>query len=138
MRKTLRGWVLCARGQGLIEYALILALVAVSLVSVLLLLRNSTGTAYSGVQTHLDQAVACDGSPACVAGQTGGTESGDNSGGGTVSGPSNGGQSGGSPSGGNGNGNNGKGNGKGNNGNGNGNGGGNGSNGQGGGQGNNP
>ena len=112
MAKWLRRWGLCARGQGLIEYAFILALVAGGLVSVLLLLRTSAENTYNGVGNNLSQ-VVCDGTAGCVATETGGTSTG-----------------GSTSSGGNGNGN-------GNKGNGNGNGGGNGSNGQRGGNGNN-
>ena len=73
MAKWLRRWGMCTRGQGLIEYSLILCLIALSLISVLLLLRNSTGTTYTGVRGNLDQVVACDGSASCA---SGGTESG--------------------------------------------------------------
>jgi Flp pilus assembly pilin Flp len=114
---------MCTRGQGLIEYSLILCLIALSLISVLLLLRNSTGTTYTGVRGNLDQVVACDGSASCA---NGGTESGASASGGT-SGGGNGNK-------GNGYGNWNNGNGNGNNGNGNGNGRGNGSNGKGGGK----
>jgi len=114
MVKWLRRWGLCARGQGLIEYAFLLALVAGGLVSVLLLLRNSAENTYNGVGNNLGQAVGCEVTATCGAGQSG-----------------SGVWTGGSTSGG------GNGNGNGNNGNGNGNGGGNGSNGQGGGNGNN-
>jgi Flp pilus assembly pilin Flp len=120
MAKWLRRWGLCVRGQGLIEYALILSLIAVGLVSVLLLLRNSAENTYNGVGNNLGQVVVCDGSASCTAGQGVDTGSGGSTGGGN----------------GNGNGHDGGGNGNGNNGNGNGNGGGNGSNGKGGGKGN--
>lgn len=119
MAKWLRRWGLCTRGQGLIEYAFLLALVAGGLVSVLLLLRNSAENTYNGVGDNLGQAVGCEVTGTCgVEGSGSGVStSGSTSGGGNGHGH--------------------HGNGNGNNGNGNGNGGGNGSNGQGGGNGNN-
>src|SRR2546422_10686258 len=75
MAKWLRRWGLCTRGQGLIEYAFILALVVGGLVSVLLLLRTSAENTYNGVGNNLSQ-VACDGTAGCVATETGGTSTG--------------------------------------------------------------
>jgi pilus assembly protein Flp/PilA len=41
-------------GQGLVEYALIIALVAVGLIAILLLLRNSLGNVFNNTATQLD------------------------------------------------------------------------------------
>ena len=124
MAKLFRRWGLCTRGQGLIEYAFILALVAAGLTSVLLVLRNSAENTYNGVGNRLGQVVGCAGPSGCTSGS-----------GGQTSGGATGANGGGNGNGNNGNGNgngggtgsNGGGNGNGNNGNGNGNGGGNGS-----------
>jgi pilus assembly protein Flp/PilA len=40
-------------GQGLVEYALIIALVAVGLVAILLVLRNSIGNVFNNAATQL-------------------------------------------------------------------------------------
>jgi len=121
MVKWLRRLRLSECGQALVEYALILSVVAVALLAVLFSLRNSTGNVYDGASNTLDQVVACS--------QASGSAS--------CGGPAGGAPSGGSNHGSSGNGH-GGGNGQGNNGNGNGNGGGNGSNGKGGGNGNQP
>ena len=123
MANWLRRWGLCTRGQGLIEYAFILALVAGGLASVLLLLRNSAENTYNGVGNTLGQVVGCAYTSGCTS--TGG--GGPTSAGATGGGNGNGNNGDGNGNGG-GNGSNGGGNGNGNNGNGNGNGGGNGSN----------
>ena len=111
-------------GQGLVEYSLLISVVALGLMAVLLVLRNSTGNVYDDARNSVDQAIACSGgtSTACparggVGASTGTTTSGNGQ---AASGTGHGG------------------NGQGNNGNGNGNGGGNGSNGKGGGKGNSP
>lgn len=43
-------------GQGLVEYALIIALIAVGLIAILLVLRNSIGTVFQNTANQLDQA----------------------------------------------------------------------------------
>jgi pilus assembly protein Flp/PilA len=43
-------------GQGLVEYALIIALVAVGLIAILLVLRNSIGNVFNNAATQLDNA----------------------------------------------------------------------------------
>ena len=45
-------------GQGLVEYALIIALVAVGLIAILLVLRNSIGNVFNNAATQLDNAPA--------------------------------------------------------------------------------
>jgi len=121
MAKWLRRLRLSESGQGLIEYCLIVSVVAAALTAVLFSLRNSTGNVYSAASNSLDQVVGCSygsSSSVCASG-TSGTSTSGGSGGGSGSGIGNGG-----------------GNGRGNHGNGNGNGGGDGSNGKGGGKGN--
>ena len=39
-------------GQGLVEYALIIALVAVGLIAILLILRNSIGNVFNNAPTN--------------------------------------------------------------------------------------
>ena len=46
------------RGQGLVEYALIIALVAVGLIAILLVLRNSIGNVFNNAATQLNNAPA--------------------------------------------------------------------------------
>jgi Flp pilus assembly pilin Flp len=117
-------WLRCLRlsecGQGLVEYSLLMSIVAIALIAVLLSLRNGTGKVYAGAGDSLGQVVGCSyGSTpgTCPAGIVTATGGGSGNGNGNGSG---------------------SGNGRGNNGNGNGNGGGNGSNGKGGGKGNQP
>jgi Flp pilus assembly pilin Flp len=43
-------------GQGLVEYALIITGVAVGLIAILLVLRNSTGNVFNNAATHLNNA----------------------------------------------------------------------------------
>ncbi|HEY9505214.1 MAG TPA: Flp family type IVb pilin [Gemmatimonadales bacterium] len=43
-------------GQGLVEYALIIALVAVGLIAILLVLRNSIGNVFNNAATQLENA----------------------------------------------------------------------------------
>jgi pilus assembly protein Flp/PilA len=43
-------------GQGLVEYALIIALVAVGLIAILLILRNSIGNVFNNAATQLNNA----------------------------------------------------------------------------------
>jgi pilus assembly protein Flp/PilA len=47
-----------ATGQGLVEYALIIALVAVGLIAILLVLRNSIGNVFNNAATTLNNAPA--------------------------------------------------------------------------------
>jgi len=42
-------------GQGLVEYALIIALVAIGLIVILTLLRNSIGNVFNTTRNTLDQ-----------------------------------------------------------------------------------
>jgi pilus assembly protein Flp/PilA len=42
-------------GQGLVEYALIIALVAIGLIVILTLLRNSIGNVFNSTRNTLDQ-----------------------------------------------------------------------------------
>ena len=111
MRLRRAGWWLAQdSGQGLVEYALILALASVGLVFALLILQNSIGTTLQDTSQRIDAATAGAGGQAIP---------GEPLGGGTETGAVN---PGGADGGGNGHGH-GHGNGKGNNGNGNGNGG---------------
>ena len=43
-------------GQGLVEYALIIALIAVGLIAILLVLRNSIGNVFNNAATQLNNA----------------------------------------------------------------------------------
>ncbi|MDF3052723.1 MAG: Flp/Fap pilin component [Geminicoccaceae bacterium] len=43
-------------GQGLVEYALIIALVAVGLIAILLVLRNSIGNVFNNAASQLNNA----------------------------------------------------------------------------------
>jgi pilus assembly protein Flp/PilA len=45
-------------GQGLVEYAMIIALVGVGLIGILLVLRNSIGNVFNNVATQLNNAPA--------------------------------------------------------------------------------
>ena len=45
-------------GQGLVEYALIIALVAVGLIAILLVLRNSIGNVFNNAAVQLNNAPA--------------------------------------------------------------------------------
>ena len=45
-------------GQGLVEYALIITLVAVGLIAILLVLRNSVGNVFRNAATQLNNAPA--------------------------------------------------------------------------------
>lgn len=47
-------------GQGLVEYALIIALVAIGLVAVLLVFRNSIGNVFDAIALELQNAPAGD------------------------------------------------------------------------------
>lgn len=43
-------------GQGLVEYVLIIALVAIGLIAVITLFRNSIGAIFNNIKTKLDAA----------------------------------------------------------------------------------
>ena len=43
-------------GQGLVEYALVIALVAVALISILVLFRNATGNAFNQSRNRINEA----------------------------------------------------------------------------------
>ena len=43
-------------GQGLVEYSVIVALVAIGLIAVLVLLRDATGNVFNESRNQLDQA----------------------------------------------------------------------------------
>jgi pilus assembly protein Flp/PilA len=45
-------------GQGLVEYALIIALVAVGLVAILVVLRNGIGNVFNNAATQLNNSTA--------------------------------------------------------------------------------
>jgi pilus assembly protein Flp/PilA len=45
-------------GQGLVEYVLIIALVAIGLIAIMLLFRDSIGTVFSTIKDKLDSAPA--------------------------------------------------------------------------------
>jgi Flp pilus assembly pilin Flp len=45
-------------GQGLVEYVLIIALVAIGLIAVMLLFRNSIGDIFTTIKGKLDEAPA--------------------------------------------------------------------------------
>ena len=45
-------------GQGLVEYALIIALIAVGLIAILLVLRNSIGNVFNNAAPQLNNAPA--------------------------------------------------------------------------------
>ena len=53
-----KGYVGDESGQGLVEYALIIALVAVGLIAILLVLRNSIGNVFNNAATQLNNAPA--------------------------------------------------------------------------------
>ena len=56
MSPLLRGFLTDESGQGLVEYALIIALVAVGLIAILLVLRNSIGNVFNNAATQLNNA----------------------------------------------------------------------------------
>jgi len=45
-------------GQGLVEYVLIIALVAIGLIAIMLIFRNSIGNIFSTIKIKLDSAPA--------------------------------------------------------------------------------
>jgi pilus assembly protein Flp/PilA len=56
MKAALQGLWQEDTGQGLVEYALIIALVAVGLIAILLVLRNSIGNVFNNAATQLNNA----------------------------------------------------------------------------------
>ena len=58
MKSLVKGFWSDESGQGLVEYALIIALVAVGLIAILLVLRNSVGNVFRNAATQLNNAPA--------------------------------------------------------------------------------
>ena len=56
MRALLDRFVTDESGQGLIEYSLIVALVATALIAILVLFRNSVGNVFNGSKNELNEA----------------------------------------------------------------------------------
>jgi pilus assembly protein Flp/PilA len=56
MRPLMRAFWSDESGQGLVEYALIIALVAVGLIAILLVLRNGIGNVFNNAATQLNNA----------------------------------------------------------------------------------
>ena len=56
MRAKLARFVRDEQGQGLVEYALIVALVAIGLMAILLLFRNGIGNAFNESKNRLNNA----------------------------------------------------------------------------------
>ena len=56
MRALLDRFVEDESGQGLIEYSLIVALVATALIAILVLFRNSVGNVFNGSKNELNEA----------------------------------------------------------------------------------
>ncbi len=56
MRALLDRFVEDESGQGLIEYSLIVALVATVLIAILVLFRNSVGNVFNGSKNELNEA----------------------------------------------------------------------------------
>ncbi len=51
-----RGFFADESGQGLVEYALIIALVAIGLIAILTLFRNAIGNVFNQTKNNLDNA----------------------------------------------------------------------------------
>ena len=58
MRALLNSFVNDESGQGLVEYALIIALVAIGLIAILVLFRNSIGNVFNESKNRLNNAPA--------------------------------------------------------------------------------
>ena len=58
MRAELQSFMQDEQGQGLVEYALIVALVAIALMAILVLFRNSIGNVFNTSKNRLDNAPA--------------------------------------------------------------------------------
>jgi len=56
MQSMLKALWVDESGQGLVEYALIIALVAVGLIAILLVLRNSIGNVFKNAASQLNNA----------------------------------------------------------------------------------
>ena len=56
MQAVLRAFWSDESGQGLVEYALIIALIAVGLIAILLVLRNSIGNVFNNAAEQLNNA----------------------------------------------------------------------------------
>ncbi|HEU4800023.1 MAG TPA: Flp family type IVb pilin [Gemmatimonadales bacterium] len=56
MRAELERFVQDEQGQGLVEYALIIALVAIGLMAILVLFRNSIGNVFNESKNRLNNA----------------------------------------------------------------------------------
>ena len=56
MQEVWRAFSSDESGQGLVEYALIIALVAVGLIAILLVLRNSIGNVFNNAAEQLNNA----------------------------------------------------------------------------------
>lgn len=56
MRALLSNFMSDESGQGLVEYALIIALVAIGLIAILVLFRNSIGNVFQNAKDRLDDA----------------------------------------------------------------------------------
>ena len=56
MRAVLGGLIADESGQGLVEYAIIVALVAVGLIAILVVFRNSVGNVFNTSRNELDDA----------------------------------------------------------------------------------
>jgi len=56
MAALLEGFVADESGQGLVEYALIIALVAIGLIAILTLFRNAIGNVFNETKNKLNNA----------------------------------------------------------------------------------
>ena len=56
MQAVLNGFIKDEEGQGLVEYALIIALVAIGLMAILVLFRNSIGNVFNESKNRLNNA----------------------------------------------------------------------------------
>jgi pilus assembly protein Flp/PilA len=56
MRELWQSFIADESGQGLVEYVLIIALVAIGLIGIMLIFRNSIGGIFSNISTELDNA----------------------------------------------------------------------------------
>ncbi len=56
MRALLNSFINDESGQGLVEYALIVALVAIGLIAILVLLRNAVGNVFNESRNRLNSA----------------------------------------------------------------------------------
>ena len=56
MRALVNSFMVDESGQGLVEYALIIALVAIGLIAILVLFRNAIGNVFNSSKNSLDNA----------------------------------------------------------------------------------